>query len=87
MFCTVMEVYIDCFGRAAQLQASVKSSCWYKVFVSTFHDVIEITNDKPFQISVLRRASKCHCKVAEFLLHIFYRNYFKALITLLNSHK
>jgi hypothetical protein len=36
----------------------------------TLQDLIEITNGKPRQNSVLWIAAECHCQVADFLLHI-----------------
>jgi hypothetical protein len=46
---------------------------------------MEITNGKAFQNSVLWRAAKCHCQLADLQRHIFDR--FKASNTLLNSTK
>jgi hypothetical protein len=63
------------FSRDAQRQAIVNTSCWQKAFC-TLNDVIEITNGQLWQTqnssknSVFLRGAECHCRVAEFLLHL-----------------
>ncbi len=57
-FCTLKEAYkrlfMYGFSRDAQLQATVKKSCRQKAFVLYIHDVMIITNDQPWQISIAR---------------------------------
>jgi hypothetical protein len=86
MFCTLMTYCMYGFTRDAQLQDTVNTR------ICTLHDVMEITNGQPWhnssQYSVSLRGAKCHCHVAEFLLHKcknMIKSKFRASNTLLNS--
>ncbi len=70
MFCIVMESY-KCHVVIRESAASYSSTVMVRSICTFLHDVMEIINGEPCQNAVFWRAAKCHCQVAEFLLHIF----------------
>ncbi len=57
-----------CLSGNAQMQATVNCSCY-----NTLQNVMETTDVKPFQNSVVWRAGECHCQATRFLLHIYFK--------------
>ncbi len=68
-------------SKNAQPQATVNCS-----FLCSLH-FCDVNVRTLCRTSVLWRAAKCHCQAAEFLLHIYIKNKFKALNTLSNTTK